>query len=252
MRKLLFGAVAAAMSFSSLSALAAEGAELPSRDWSFEGPFGHFDKAARQRGFQVFKEVCSACHSLNLISFRHLIELGYSEDEIKALASEYEVTDGPDDQGEMFDRPAKLSDRWPSPFPNPQAAAAANGGAAPPDLSLMVKARKGGPNYLYALLTGYEAPPAGFDLLEGSNYNKYFPGHQIAMAPPLSEGSVEYADGTDATLPQMASDVATFLAWVAEPELEDRKEMGLKVLIFLVIFSLVLYAVKRKVWADLH
>lgn len=253
MRKLLIGAVAAAiLGFAAPSANAAEGVEIPEQEWSFNGMMGKFDPAARQRGFQVFREVCSACHSLDYISFRNLADIGYNADEVKQIASEYEVTDGPDDDGEMFERPAKPSDRWPAPFPNPQAAAAANGGATPPDLTLMVKARKKGPDYLYALLIGYEDPPADFDLLEGSNYNKYFPGHQIAMAPPLLEDGVEYADGTPATVEQMASDLVQFLAWTAEPELEERKAMGWKVLIFLFVFAGVLYAAKRKVWADLH
>ena len=162
------------------------------------------------------------------------------------------VVDGPDDDGEMFERPGIPSDYFPSPFPNAKAAAAANGGAVPPDLSLMAKARIGGPDYTYAILTGYGDPPAGFDLMEGLSYNKYFPGHQIAMAPPLFEDGVEFADGTPATVGQMATDVSVFLMWAAGPNLEDRKQMGIKVILFLIVFTGVLYAVKRKVWADLH
>ena len=253
MRKLLIGAAAATvMSLSALSAQAAEGVEIPTRDWSFQGLTGKFDPAARQRGFQVFKEVCAACHSLDFITFRNLAALGYNAEEVRVIAAEYTVVDGPDEDGEMFERPAKPSDSWPAPFDNSAAAAAANGGAAPPDLTLIAKARKGGPDYLYALLTGYEDPPADFDLMEGSNYNKYFPGHQIAMAAPLSEDAVEYADGTAATVEQMAADLTQFLAWTAEPELEERKEMGWKVMLFMIIFTVMLYAVKRKVWADLH
>ncbi len=252
MGKIILSALAAVLGFGIATAEAAEAVDIPSREWSFAGPFGKFDPAARQRGFQVFKEVCAGCHALEYIAFRNLAELGYNEDEVKAIAAEFTVVDGPDDEGEMFERDGKPSDFWPAPFPNDKAAAAANGGAVPPDLSLITKARKNGHNYLFALLIGYEDPPADFELLEGLNYNKYFPGHQIAMAAPLSEDAVEYADGTAATVEQMAHDVTTFLAWTAEPEMEARKEMGLKVMIFLVVFSIVLYAVKRKVWADLH
>ncbi|HMA15752.1 MAG: cytochrome c1, partial [Bacteroidota bacterium] len=168
------------------------------------------------------------------------------------IAAEYTITDGPNDEGEMFERPGVASDYFPSPFPNDNAAAAANGGAVPPDLSLMAKARMDGPNYIHALLVGYVEPPADFELAEGTNYNAYFPGHQIAMAQPLYEDSVAYADGTPATVDQMATDVAHFLMWAAEPKLEARKQTGLKVLIFLVVFTGVLYAAKRKVWRDVH
>ena len=256
MRKVLMSAIAAAftlgLALDGGPVAAAEGAGLPEKDWSFEGMSGTFDNAARQRGLQVYREVCSACHSLRLISFRNLADLGYGEDEVKAIAAEYEVTDGPDGEGEMFERPARPSDKWPAPFANAKAAAASNGGAVPPDLSLITKARKGGPTYTYAILTGYDEAPEGVELLEGLNYNHYFPGNQIAMAAPLSEDAVEYADGTPATVDQMASDVVTFLAWAAEPELEVRKQMGWKVLMFLVVFAVMLYAVKRRVWADLH
>lgn len=234
-------------------AMAAEEAiELPQLEWSFDGPFGTYDRRALQRGLQVYREVCSVCHSLKYVAFRNLADLGYTEDEIKAIAAEYIVTDGPNDDGDMFERPGAPSDYFPSPFPNDKAAAAANGGAAPPDLSLMAKARADGPNYVHALLTGYEEPPAEFDLAEGTNYNAYFSGHQIAMAQPLYEDSVAYADGTPASIDQMAADVSHFLMWAAEPKLEDRKGTGIKVLIFLVVFTGVLYAVKRKVWKDVH
>ncbi|WP_193367417.1 cytochrome c1 [Pelagibius marinus] len=252
MRKgLIFGlaALAAIATASSAARAAEEGPALPHVEWSFDGPFGTFDRHAMQRGLQVYREVCSACHSLNYIAFRDLAALGYDEDEIKAIAAEYTVTDGPNDEGEMFEREGRPSDYFPAPFPNEKAAAASNGGAAPPDLSLMAKARVGGPTYIYGLLTGYEDPPAGFP---GDNYNLYFPGHQIAMAPPLFEDGVSYADGTPATVEQMAKDVSHFLMWTAEPKLEDRKGMGIKVLIFLVVFTGVLYAAKRKIWADVH
>ena len=228
------------------------GPPLPDVDWSFIGPFATFDRGELQRGFQVYQESCALCHSLEFVRFRDLSALGYSTEEIKALASEATVVDGPDDEGDMFERAGLPSDPLPSPFPNAKAAAAANGGAVPPDLSLVAKSRKGGPTYLYALMTGYTDPPADFTLLDGLSYNEYFPGHQIAMPPPLSEGSVEFADGTEATVDQMAKDVSVFLMWAAEPNMEARKEMGVKVLLFLLVFTGLLYAVKKKVWARLH
>ncbi len=235
------------------SALAAgETPKPPSQHWSFSGMFGTYDRAALQRGFQVYKEVCSACHSARLLSYRNLAALGFSEDEVKAIAAGYEVTDGPNDQGEMFKRPARPSDRFVSPFPNEEAARAANNGANPPDLSLITKARVGGADYLYALLTGYATPPAGVTVPPGMNYNTYFPGHMIAMAAPLSDGAVTYADNTKATPAQMAHDVSTFLTWAAEPEMEARKRTGIKVILFLIVLSGLLYAVKRKVWKGIH
>ena len=253
MRKLSIG-VAAALLFGlqAGAALAAEGKELPERDWSFSGIFGQFDRGAMQRGFQVYREVCSGCHSLRLIAFRNLEALGYGEDEIKAIAAEYSIVDGPNEEGEMFERPGRPSDRFPSPFPNDKAAAASNNGAVPPDLSLIVKARTGGVDYLHALLTGYAEPPEDLEILEEQSYNLYFPGNVTAMAPPLFEDAVEYGDGTPATVEQMATDLSTFLAWAAEPEMEERKSMGIGVMLFLLVFTGVLYAAKRKVWADLH
>jgi len=256
MRTLFAGACAVLLSLGLGTGLdrahAAEGVAIPEQHWSFDGPFGHYDQAALQRGFQVYKEVCSGCHALDYIAFRNLADLGYNEDEIKAIAAEYTVVDGPDDEGEMFERSGRPSDYFPAPFANKKAAAAANGGAVPPDLSLMTKARVGGPDYLYALLTGYEDPPADFELTEGLNYNKYFSGHQIAMAAPLFDDAVEYADGTAVTLDQMSRDVSVFLMWAADPKMETRKETGLSVIIFLIIATGILYAAKRKVWADLH
>ncbi len=234
------------------SATAAEGVELLEHRWSFDGLFGTFDRAAAQRGFQVYREVCSACHSLKYVSFRNLAALGFSEEQVQALAEEYTVQDGPNDQGEMFERPGKASDRLPSPYPNPEAARVANNGALPPDLSLITKAREDGPNYLYSLLNGYEEPPAEFQLADGMNYNAYFPGHQIAMPQPLSPDQVTYADGSTASVEQMSSDVATFLTWAAEPQLEARKATGLKVMLFLIVLTGLLYATKRRVWADAH
>jgi ubiquinol-cytochrome c reductase cytochrome c1 subunit len=220
--------------------------------WPQEGPFGKFDTAAAQRGFQVYREVCSSCHSLDFLAFRNLTDLGFTEDEVKALAEEYEVTDGPDEAGDMFERPGKPSDHLPAPFANENAARASNGGALPPDLSLITKARANGVDYVYSLLQGYEEPPADFELGEGMSYNAYFPGHQIAMAQPIDEEAVEYADGTQATLEQMSSDVTTFLTWAAEPKLEERKGTGLKAMMFLIIMTGLFYATKRKIWSDLH
>jgi ubiquinol-cytochrome c reductase cytochrome c1 subunit len=226
--------------------------EPMAREWPHEGLFGTFDRAAAQRGLQVYREVCSACHSLDYVAFRHLQALGFSEEQVGAIAAEYMVTDGPNDAGEMFEREGQPSDYFPAPYPNDQAARAANGGALPPDLSLITKARAGGSNYLFSVLAGYEEPPPDVEAREGMYYNPYFPGHWIAMPPPLAEGVVQYADGTQASVEQMAADVTTFLSWAAEPKLEERKQTGLKVMIFLIIFGGLLYATKRRVWADAH
>ena len=234
------------------TAVAAEARHPDARSWGFNGIFGTFDRAALQRGYQVYKEVCSACHALKYLSFRNLAEIGFSETQAKAIAAEYEVEDGPDEDGEMFTRPAKLFDRFVAPFANDNAARASNNGALPPDLSLVVKARLGGEDYLYALLTGYVEAPAGAEIAEGMSYNPYFSGNQIAMAPPLDDDAVEYADGTETTVAQMSSDVVTFLAWAAEPRLEDRKRLGFKVMIFLIVLTGLLFWVKRRVWRDVH
>jgi ubiquinol-cytochrome c reductase cytochrome c1 subunit len=226
--------------------------EVPKQDWSFEGIFGTYDRASAQRGLQVYKEVCAGCHSLDQIYYRNLADIGYSTAAIKAFAAEEEVQDGPDSEGEMYMRPARPSDRFVRPFPNDNAARAGNNGAFPPDLSLMVEARVGGPNYLHALLTGYSDPPSGKTVMEGMSYNKYFPGNQIAMPPPLLDDAVEYSDGTKATVEQMSRDIVTFLAWTSEPNMEERKSMGVKVMLFLFVFTGLLVAVKRRVWADVH
>ncbi len=256
MRRLILAAAAAfalgAAASGTHAARAAEAMSLPAKSWSFAGIFGTFDRANAQRGFQVYKEVCTACHSLNQIRFRDLGALGFNEEEIKALAAEIEVTDGPNDEGQMFQRPGRPADRMKAPFANEKAARAANNGAYPPDLSLIVKARKGGADYIYALLVGYGEAPAGVTIPEGMLYNKYFPGHQIAMPEPLTPDRVTYSDGTKATVDQMAKDLTTFLAWTAEPEMEHRKALGVKVILFLVVLTFLLYAVKRKVWAALH
>lgn len=236
------------------AAHAAEGPEIEEQDWTFNGPFGHFDRGQLQRGYKVYREVCSACHGMRLLHFRNLAQPGgpeFSEAAAKALAAEVEVTAGPNDDGEMFQRPAALSDTFPSPFPNEKAARAANNGAYPPDLSVMAKARPGGPDYIHALLTGYADPPEGFELTEGMNYNRAFPGHQIAMAPPLSPDAVEYTDGTAPTVENYARDVAAYLMWAAEPTLEERLRVGFRFMIYLVLLTGFLYLAKRRVWSKL-
>ena len=228
--------------------------EFIKNDWSFEGIFGTFDRSSLQRGYQVYQEVCSGCHSIQHLSYRNLSEKGgpeFSLDEAKAIAAQFEVTDGPNDDGEMFTRTRRLSDKFVNPFPNIQAAIAANGGAYPPDMSVLVKARKGGADYIYSLLLGYEEVPAGYELDDGVYYNKYMPGNKIMMSKPLSEGAVEYIDGTQATEAQMAKDVVTFLTWAAEPNLEARHKMGFKVFIFLIILLTLVYFSKQKIWSRL-
>jgi cytochrome c1 len=248
-----FVATAFAVALTGMAAQASQAAESalpPERHWSFDGVFGTYDRGALQRGFQVYIDVCSGCHGLSLVAFRDLQSIGFSEEQVQAIAASKPVIDGPNDEGEMFERPGRASDRIPSPFPNEQAARFNNGGAYPPDLSLMAKAREAGPDYIAGLLTGYVEPPADFPLLDGMSYNLYFPGHQIAMPPPLAE--LEDDAGNPITVEQQAVDVAHFLAWAAEPKLEQRKRTGVKVVLFLVVLTALLYAVKRKVWADVH
>ncbi len=249
MRRVVGAAAAAIVAVGLAGSALAAGGAYEKQPWSFNGVFGAFDKGALQRGFQVYQEVCAGCHGLEYIAFRNLTELGLSEDQVKAIAAEFEVEDGPDDEGEMFTRPAILSDILPAPFANDNAARASNNGALPPDLSLMAKARTGGPDYLHALLTGYEDAPDDVVLNEGMSYNLYFRGNQIAMPPPLDDDAVEYTDGTAATVEQMSADVSHFLMWAAEPKLEVRKRMGLKVMLFLLVLTALLYASKRKVWS---
>jgi ubiquinol-cytochrome c reductase cytochrome c1 subunit len=254
MRTLRSLALAAAVALAApMSAHAAGGGPAPpAQSWSFGGLFGTFDRASAQRGFQVYKEVCAACHAMKQLAYRNLAEIGLSDAEIRAIAADVMVQDGPNDDGEMFERPGRPSDRFRSPFANEKAARAVNNGAYPVDLSLIVKARPDGANYLYALLTGYrDEPPPGVPVMEGMHYNEYFPGHWIAMGRPLNDDQVTYADGTAATVSQMARDVTTFLAWAAEPELEQRRAMGVRVILFLIVLAGMTYAVKRKVWADL-
>lgn len=220
--------------------------------WTFDGAMGTVDRQSAQRGFQVYKEVCSSCHSLRLLSYRNLEAIGFSEAEVKAIAAEVQVQDGPNESGDMFDRPGRPSDRFVPPFANEKAARASNGGAFPPDLSLIVKARPDGANYLYSLLTGYEQAPNDMHINTGMNYNPYFPGKQIAMPQPLSEDQVTYQDGTTASVDQMSRDLVNFLQWAAEPEMEARKAMGIKVLIYLGIFTILFYLAKKRIWGRLE
>jgi len=227
-------------------------AEFIKNNWSFEGVFGTFDRASLQRGYQVYQEVCSGCHSVQHLSYRNLSEKGgpeFSMDEAKAIAAQFDVTDGPNEDGEMFTRPGRLSDKFVSPFSNVKAAAAANGGAYPPDMSVLAKARKGGADYIYSLLMGYEEAPTGYELDDGVYYNKYMPGHKIKMAEPISDGAVEYADGTGVTKAQIAKDVTTFLVWAADPHLESRHKMGFKIFFYLIILLTLVYLSKQKVWS---
>jgi cytochrome c1 len=257
-RIIVSGAIALAALGLGAAAVAAEEVELKHQHWHFTGPFGTYDRAAAQRGFQVYKEVCSACHSLSYLSYRNLTELGLNENQVKGIAAEVQVPDIGDD-GSAIERPARPSDKFKKPFANEAAAAAANGGKAPPDLSVIVKAREGGPDYVYSLLTGYVAfdqlkpeQVKAFNVTKDDNFNLYFPGHRIAMPPPLSDGKVNYVDGTKNTLDQEARDVVEFLAWASEPHLEARNRTGIRVILFLLAFAGLMYAVKRQVWADQH
>ncbi len=257
-RLILAGAAAFALSAGSAAFAAEDPPPLPEHEWGFKGPFGTYDRAAAQRGFQIYKEVCSACHSLNMLYYRNLTELGLTEDQVKAIAADVQVPDIADD-GSAIDRPARPSDHFKKPFPNEAAAASANGGKAPPDLSVIVKAREGGPNYVYGILTGYvpydKLKPEQikeFNVKKDDNFNLYFLGHRIAMPQPLEDNKVTYVDGTKATLQQEASDVVEFLAWASEPHLEDRNRTGIRVILFLLAMAGLMYAVKRAVWADKH
>ena len=269
-------AVVAGLGFTAAASAAEEGAtphypiNKPREvDWSFAGPFSHYDKGQLQRGLKVYTEVCAACHSMELVSFRTLQDLGYSEEQVKAFAANYQVTDGPNDDGDMFERAAVPSDYFPPPFPNAQAAAASNNGAAPPDFSLIAKARgvtrgfpqfvfdiftqyqEGGPDYIYSLLMGYQEPPEGVEVPEGTYYNPYFiASASLAMAPPISDGQVTYDDGAPETLDQYSKDVSAFLMWAAEPHLEDRKRTGFMVMVFLLIFTGLIYLTKKSVYAS--
>ena len=279
MKKLIFAAAGlglmTGLAFGQETHNAAEPAHFPMNEpaeqsWSFAGPFGTYDKAQLQRGLKIYKEVCSACHSMKLVAFRNLLDLGYSEAQVKAFAAEFEVQDGPNSDGEMFTRKAGLADYFPSPYANEEAAAAANKGAAPPDFSLIAKARgtirgfprfvfdiftqyqEGGPDYIHALLTGFgQKMPEGMQIGEGTHYNPFFmSAKSLAMAQPITDDQVTYDDGTPQTVDQYAKDVSAFLMWAAEPHLEARKKMGFRVMIFLLVLAGLLYATKRRVWAS--
>jgi cytochrome c1 len=229
--------------------------EFARQSWSFSPPFGTFDDAQLQRGFEVYRNICANCHSMRLLSYRNLGEPGgpeFSPKKVEEIASQVQVTDGPNEKGEMFQRPARPSDHFRSPFANEQQARNFNKGALPPDLSVMAKAREGGPDYIYAILTGYTDPSKGFEPAPGMHYNKAFPGHQIAMPPPLSDGAVTYTDGTKPTLDNYARDVSAYLMWAAEPKLEERHKTGLRVMIYLFVFAVIMYLAKRTVWARLY
>src|ERR1700728_2614060 len=274
-RRTAFGLafLAAVAGFGMRAAYAQEAEAPPEQRWSFSGPFGLYDTQQLQRGFKIYREVCSNCHSLKLLAFRNLADPGgpaFTEAQAGAIAATFQVTAGPNDQGEMFQRAGKISDRFPPPFPNDQAARRANGGALPPDMSVLAKARsyergfpcfifdaftqyqEDGPDYIHAILNGYTEPPAGFPLPPGAQYNKYFPGHAIGMPKPLNDGQVAYTDGTPTTVDQYGRDVAAFLMWASEPTLDARKRLGFQVMIFLIVLTGLLYFTKKKVWHDVH
>jgi ubiquinol-cytochrome c reductase cytochrome c1 subunit len=254
-RLLLAPVLAAALAFVAPlphSVTAQETTTPPNEIWSFGGIFGTPDLAAAQRGFQVYSEVCSNCHAMHQLHYRDLTGIGLNDEQVKAIASGFTVPQGLDDSGQPKDGPATPADQFRSPFPNEKAARAALNGAYPPDLSLIINARPDGANYVYGILTGYADPPAGFTMQEGMNYNRYFPGHQIAMPQPLQDGRVTYTDGTPTTIDQMARDVVTFLYWTSNPESVERKQMGVRVILFLILLTGVTYAVKRQIWADAH
>jgi len=270
--RILFAfALAASLSAAAIQAASAEDAP-PRQKWSFAGPFGIYDRAQLQRGFKIYKEVCSTCHSIKLLAFRNLADPGgpgFTEAQAAAIASGFQVTDGPNDQGQMFQRSGTIADHFPPPFPNDQAARAALGGKLPPDMSVLAKARshewgfpqfifdafidyqEDGPDYIHAILNGYTDPPAGETLPPGTQYNKYFPGGAIGMPKPLADGQVQYTDGTPMTVDQYGRDVAAFLMWAAEPSLDARKQLGFQVMIFLIVLTGLLYFSKKKVWRDI-
>ena len=237
---------------SSFYVISAEKVEYLKTDWTFKGLFGKFDRASLQRGYQVYTEVCAACHSMKYLSYRNLSEKGgpeFSIAQAKAIAASFEVTDGPNADGEMFERPGKLSDKVVMPYENVKAAEAANGGAYPPDMSVLVKARGGGVDYIYSLLQGYEDAPSGMILDDGVHYNKYMYGNKIKMSAPLSDGIIEYSDGTNASVEQMSKDVTTFLMWAAEPSLEARHQMGFKAIVYLIILTTLVYFSMKRIWS---
>ena len=243
------------LSFLYQNTYSADKQELLKVDWSFKGYFGKFDRASLQRGYQVYNEVCASCHSMKYLSYRNLAEVGgpeFSKEQAKAIAASFEVTDGPNDDGDMFTRPAKLSDKFVNPYRNDKEAMASNGGAYPPDMSVLVKARSGGANYIYSVLLGYEDPPSGISLDDGVYYNKYMYGNAIKMPKVLEDGLVEYNDGTEATEEQMAKDVVSFLSWAAEPHLEARHKIGFKAIIYLIILTLLAYFSMKRLWSRIE
>jgi ubiquinol-cytochrome c reductase cytochrome b/c1 subunit len=272
-RAVLAATLAAAFAGLTTPALAQEHQTPPPRvSWSFAGPFGKYNEAQLQRGFKVYREVCSACHSLNLLSFRNLGDaggLGFNEAQAAQIASEYKIKDV-DDSGQPTERAGRPADHFPAPFANEQQAKAANGGTAPPDMSTLAKARtysrgfpwfvfdvftqyqEEGPDYIAALLKGYKEAPKGFNLPQGGHYNEYFPGHTIAMPPPIQDGQVTYDDGSPGTIDQYSKDVAAFLQWAAEPHMMARKRIGFQVIIFLIVLSGLLYFTKKKVWHEVE
>jgi len=241
--------------FNTHKVFAASSGELLKVDWSFKSFFGKYDRASLQRGYQVYNEVCASCHSIKYLSYRNLAEKGgpeFSKAEAKAIAANFEVTDGPDSTGEMFTRPARLSDKFVNPYANEEEAKSVNGGAYPPDMSVLVKARSGGADYIYSLLLGYEDPPSNLKLDEGVYYNKYMYGNKIKMSAPLSDDLIEYSDGTKATTEQMSKDVVSFLMWAAEPHLEQRHKFGFRVIIYLIILSVLVYFSMKKIWSRIE
>ena len=234
---------------------AGDTAPLLKQYWSFNSFFGKFDRASLQRGYQVYTEVCASCHSMQYLSYRNLSEKGgpeFSEEQAKAIASNFEIIDGPNSDGEMFTRPAKLSDRFVMPYANVEEAKISNGGAYPPDMSVLLKARAGGADYIYSVILGYEDPPEGMTLDDGVYYNKYMYGNKIKMPPQLYEDLVTYADGTSATPEQMAKDITTFLAWTAEPKLEERHKFGFRAIAYLIILTILVYFSMKKIWSRIE
>ena len=231
---------------------AEEAMSLKKQNWSFEGIFGRYDNSTLQRGLQIYQEVCSACHGMKRLRFRELKDLGFTNDQIKQYAKTFEILDGPNELGEMFLRPGEPSDTFVSPYKNKEEAKASFGGSYPPDLSLLTKAIKNGPDYIYSLLTGYEDPPKEFKLTDGLYYNPYYDGKVIAMPPPLYDNAIEYIDGTNASLDQLSYDIVHFLNWAAEPKLQQRKSLGLKVLLFLIVLTLLLYVTMKEIWSRIE
>ena len=238
--------------FASFKSYSVDTLSLKKQSWTFSGLFGRYDTSSLQWGLQIYQEVCSTCHGLKRLRFRELEAIGFTNEQIKEYASTFEIQDGPNDQGETYTRPGNPEDTFISPYKNEQEARAAFGGAYPPDLSLITKARKNGPDYIYSLLTGYEDPPVNLNLSDGLYYNPYIEGKVIAMPPPLYDAVIQYIDGTNPNLHQLTYDIVSFLNWVAEPELEARKSLGLKVIIFLIILTSLFYVTMKNIWSRIN